>query len=122
MFADSKIPIRVTNPGQVEVILKPEGKIEVSPALQLVEDHAVIDPLDRRLGSVVIVKQLTVTPPDFGDANRMNPQQSFRCHKIDPGFLFFRLNLKQDNVLWLRMSDNRPTQDFDVAVVVDPAK
>src|ERR1700730_6602198 len=56
MFADTKIPIRMTYPLHVEFILKPEGKVDIFSSQQLIEYYAIINPLDGRGRSVAIVK------------------------------------------------------------------
>ena len=44
------------DPGDVELVLKTELEFQIRTPFELVEDDAVIDPLDSCLGSVAIVK------------------------------------------------------------------
>ena len=46
MLADPEIPIRMADPGDIEIILKPERRSQIGPANQLIENHAVINSLD----------------------------------------------------------------------------
>ena len=59
MFADPEIPVRMADPGDVEVVAKIETGPQLRPAQQLVEDDAVINPLDPDLAPFVFVEELT---------------------------------------------------------------
>ena len=61
MLADPEIPIRMTDPGNVEIILKPKRQVQIGPPNQLVEDDSIINPLDPHFASVAVVKQLAAT-------------------------------------------------------------
>ena len=56
MFADSEIPIRMTNPRDIEIILKLKWKSEILTPQQLVEDDAVVNPLDPYFASAALIK------------------------------------------------------------------
>ena len=56
MLADSEIPIRVTDPRDVEIILKPKRQIQIGPVNQFVENYAIIDSLDPYFTPVAFVK------------------------------------------------------------------
>src|ERR1043166_3600790 len=70
MFADPEIPVRMTDPFHVEIVLEPKLQIEIVSSQQLVEDSSVIDPLDSLLAAIEIVKQLPAALLDLCDANR----------------------------------------------------
>ena len=65
MFADPEIPVRVADPGHVEFILEVETRHHIRPAEQLVEDDAIVDPLDPHFATVALVEQLAAALPDF---------------------------------------------------------
>ena len=56
MLADSEIPVRVTDPGEVEIILEPKRQTQIGPVNQFVENYAIINPLDPHFASLAFVK------------------------------------------------------------------
>src|SRR5581483_11727899 len=82
----------------------------------------VINALDAHLASVALVEQMTAAFGDFGYANRAHTEQSFRGGEIDAGFLFFRLNLQEDDIFRSRIGQDGASQELDVCFIVDPAK
>src|SRR5438034_9869086 len=107
MLADAEIPVRVTDPPAVEILLKPKWQIQIGPVIQLIEDYAIINPLDPHFASVAVIEQLAATFLDFGHANRANTKQCFRSREIDTRFLLFRLDLQKDYILRSRIGDDR---------------
>src|SRR5215813_10273900 len=94
MFADPKIPVRMAHPLHVEFIRETESKIE-RLALKLVEDHAVVDPINARLTPVAFIKKLATSLAHGGEADRANPERRLRTIEIDAGLLLIRLDLEQ---------------------------
>ena len=56
MFTDPKIPVRMADPRDIEIILKPKRQIQIRPANQFIENYAVINPMDRDLSAIPLVK------------------------------------------------------------------
>src|SRR5204863_1823756 len=107
MFADAVIPIRMRDPRDVEFILETKRQFDVRPTRELVENDAVVNPLNTRLRSIAIIKQISAALFDFRYANRLNSQERLSRGEIDPGFLFLGFDLEQDDVLRFRIRENR---------------
>src|SRR5947208_13841654 len=122
MLANAEIPVRVTDPRDVEIVLKPKWQIQIGPVIQLIEDYSIINPLDPHFASVAVIEQLAATFLDFGHANRANTKQCFRSREIDTRFLLFRLDLQQDNAFWKRIGANRAPQQLEIRFVSDYAE
>ena len=56
MFADPKIPVRVTDPFHIEIILKLKWQIQLGLADEFVEYYSIINPLDLYFASIAIIK------------------------------------------------------------------
>jgi hypothetical protein len=56
MLADPEIPIRVADPRDVEISLKPELQVQIAPLTQLIENDAIVDSLDPHVAPVTIVE------------------------------------------------------------------
>src|SRR6266487_4700979 len=119
MFADPEIPIRMTDPVQVEIVLKAKGKSEIGPANQFIEYDAIINPIDPHLASITIINQMPATLFDLGQANRADAEQFLGGGKIDAGFLLFRFDFKQDYIFRIGIGDNGPAEQLQVSVVFD---
>src|SRR5204863_9082516 len=64
-------------------------------------------------------------PPFFSyprQADGTNAEERFRAGEVDPRLLLLWLDLEQDHVLRVRLSDDRVAQQLDVVIVVQPAK
>ena len=99
VFADFVIPIRMRDPFHVELVLKTKWKLNFRSTLELIENHAVVNPLDARLSPIAIVKQFAAALFNFGHADRSNPKKKLGRGEIDSRFLFLRFDLKQNDVL-----------------------
>src|SRR4051794_12832465 len=100
MFADSKVPIRMINPCDIEIILKPKLQIQIRPMTQLIENDAIIDPLNSDFAPVAIVEQPAAALFNFGHANGSNAEELFGSGKIHASFLFFRIDVDQHHALY----------------------
>src|SRR6266487_5666246 len=107
MLADPKIPIGMTDPCDIQIILKPKRQIQIGSTNQFVKDYAIIDSLDPHFAPIAVIEQLAATSLDFGHANRANTKQCFRRREIDTRFLSFRLDLQKDYILRSRIGDDR---------------
>ena len=56
MFADSKIPVGVPNPLDVEFVLKLKLGLDFRAANQLVKNDAIINPIDPHILAIVFIK------------------------------------------------------------------
>ena len=56
MLADPVIPVRMINPSDIEIILKPKLQIQVRPMTQFIKNDAIINPLDPHFAAVTIVE------------------------------------------------------------------
>src|ERR1700726_3345060 len=122
MLADFKIPIRMADPFQVQLLLKAKIKVQIVPAEQLVENDPIVNSLDRRFDSIAIIKQGPTALFYSGNANRPDPEHTLGRRKIDSGLLFFRLDFKQDDIFRVGIGDNRPAKKSGIFVVLDSSK
>ena len=107
MLADPKIPIRVADPCDIEIVLKPKRQIQIGSANQFVEDYPIINPLDPHFAPIAVIKQLPAAFRDFRHADRTNAKQGFCRCEIDPRLLFLWLDLQKYDVLRSRICDDR---------------
>ena len=56
MFADTEIPVGMTDPFHIEIVLKPKLKIEIVSSQEFIEDNAIVNALDPHFALVVIIK------------------------------------------------------------------
>ena len=56
MLADPEIPVRVTDPGDIEIILKTKLQIQIAPLTQLIENDAIINSFDSHVAPVTFVE------------------------------------------------------------------
>jgi hypothetical protein len=56
MLANPEIPVRMTNPSDVEVILKPKLQIQIGPLTQLIENDPIVNSFDTNFAPVVSVE------------------------------------------------------------------
>ena len=56
MLADSEIPVRVTDPRHLEIILKTKLQIQIVPLTQLIKDDAIINSFDPHVVPLMIVE------------------------------------------------------------------
>ena len=56
MFADPEIPVRMADPCDIEIILKPKRQVQIGPANEFVENYPIINPLDPHFASIAIIK------------------------------------------------------------------
>ena len=56
MFTDPEIPVGMTDPFHIEIVLEAKRQIQIGPANQLVENDAIVNPLDPDFVPVAIVK------------------------------------------------------------------
>ena len=78
----------------------------IRPANQLVKNDSVVNAFDPCSLTVVIVKELPPRLLIFVRTSRAHSSKSGYSREINSGFLFFRLNFKQNNILRIRISNN----------------
>src|SRR5947208_3500791 len=69
-----EIPVRMTDPNNVEIILKTEEQLQVRPSNKFIKDDPIVNPFDTNLSSIAIVNQLPAALFDFGKANRSDAE------------------------------------------------
>ena len=55
MFADAEIPVRMSDPHNIDIILKTEGQLQVRPPNKFIKDDPIINPFDANLSPIAIV-------------------------------------------------------------------
>src|SRR5689334_18137285 len=89
MLADPEIPIRMTDPRDIEIVLEAESQLQIGPSHKLVEDDPVIDPVDPNFPTITLVEKLAAPLPYFCNTNRLDAEHVLGGGKIDARFLMF---------------------------------
>src|ERR1700742_2094159 len=99
MFADSKIPIRMTDPFHVQIFLETKWQRQIRAPNQLIKYYPVIDSRNRHLPAIAFIEESSATFPDSCDADRLNSEKSLSRGEIDSRLLFLGFDLEQNHVL-----------------------
>ena len=89
MLADSKIPIRMADPRNIEIFLKAKSRLQIGTSNQLIENHSIVNSLDLDFFSVAVVKQLSAPLYYFGNANGSDAEKRFGRGEVDSCLLLF---------------------------------
>src|SRR6476660_3251521 len=75
MLADPEIPVRMSDPFRIDLVLEAEAEAEVRATQQFIENDAVVDALDPHLASVTFIEQLVAAPLNLREANRRDAEK-----------------------------------------------
>ncbi len=117
-LADAEIPVRMSRPGYIQIIVPAKGEIDLS-ALDLVDDCAVVDPVDRHEPAITLVVQLAPDFFDIADIDDLNAEQLLHHQKVATGLLVPRVDFHQHYILACLVGDDSTVQKIhDLAASV----
>ena len=120
-LADAEIPVGMSGPLDVEFVAQIEGQRDAL-ALQFVDDAAVVDAADFDLAAVLAVEQLLAALLQRQNVDDGDSEPALCDQKIRQRLLMLGIDLHQDDVLRIVISDDELPHQTPVGIVVVTAE
>src|ERR1700733_15891979 len=120
-LADAEIPVGMPSPLHVKIIAIVEGQRDAC-ALELIDDSAVVDALDRNVTGPVAIEEPPPFPLQLRNIDGADAQSVLVYMEVGESLLRFGRCFQQDNILRRMVADDHAAQEPPVACVVMSAE
>jgi len=108
-FAHAEKPVGMTRPLHFDVVGEVESRFQVL-AHHLVHDGTVVDAQNGDALALVLIEQEVAHLFQVADRNRLYPEQFLGEEKVRQRLLMQRIDLHQNDVLWILVANDGATQ------------